>query len=133
MTILRGFPKSCRGNESFAGCRIEKSDAVWFQTTVGRDDGEGTTAMLVKVRCDFLSKLCGSLIGTFDGDGGDFLFEQLSDVVSEIDDLVELTGGGNDVGSNGKGSDEMKGAIITDLTIGGKLGKSGLGGHGNPP
>jgi len=87
----------------------------------------------MKLWGDFLGELCGTLIGTLDGDDGDFLFEELSNVIAEGDDLVEFVGGGSNIGSDGEGSDEVKGTVITDFTVGGKLGKLRLGGHGHHP
>jgi hypothetical protein len=69
------------------------------------------------------------LVGTLDGDAGDFLFESLSDVVGEVDDLIEFVDGGCDVGSYIEGAGEMEVSLVVDFTVGANLGRLNLGGH----
>ena len=75
----------------------------------------------------------GPLVGFLDGGGGDDLLDPLTDLIGKINDLVKFALRGGDVGSNIEGTGQVKVTILIDFTIGGKLGKLGLGGLGNHP
>ena len=61
---------------------------------IWRDDGEWPAAMLMQMRRDFLSESPGPLVDAFDGDYGDLLLEQLSDVTGKISDLASSSAEG---------------------------------------
>jgi hypothetical protein len=103
---------------------------IHFQTTVGRDDGEWPRTMFVAMGSDLLGESGGTLVGLFDGCGGDILLDQLPDLVGKINNLVKFAGGGGNVSSNIEGTGKVEKAVFIDFTIGGNLGKLSLGGHG---
>ena len=86
--------------------------------------------MVEWVRSNFLGEPGRSLVGLLDGGGGDGLLDPLPDLVGKINDLVKFVHFGSDVGSNIEGTGQVKVAILIGFTIGGKLGRLGLGGHG---
>ena len=55
---------------------------------------------------------------------------ELADLIRKINNLVKFALRGGDRDSNIEGTSQMKVTIFIDFTIGGKLGKLGLGGHG---
>jgi hypothetical protein len=130
MSILCRLPQLRGGNKGFAGRGITQPLAIHFQRTVGCDDGEGSSAMFMARRSDVLGEAGGPLVGLLDGGGGDDQLDPLADLIGKINDLVQFVGGGDKTGSNIEGTGQVKVTILIDFTIGGKLGKLGLGGHG---
>ena len=69
----------------------------------------------------FALVLGGLSVCMFEGGEGNVLFENLSDLIGEIDDLIEFAGRGGDVVRDVEGAGEAEGAVdCLDFTVGGE-------------
>jgi hypothetical protein len=70
----------------------------------------------------------------FEGGEGNVLFEDLPDLVGEMDDLIEFAGGGGDVVRDVEGTGETEGAVDgLNFTVGGEWDRLVWGGSGIHP
>ena len=134
MTILFCFPKFRRRNEGFTGSRVEQSLAFQFQATIGHDQSERSASVLAKMRSNFLGKVSSANVRMLESGEGNVLFENLSDVIGNVDDLVKFARGRGEGVGDGEGAGEVESAIdVIDFTMGGKRDRLVCGGSGIHP
>ena len=131
MSVLRGIPQDCGGNSCFIGLWITESLAFDFDISVCREESEGTFAVLMKVRSEFLCVFGGALIAVFESGFGNFSFDKLTGCVGECDGFIEFVFGGRDVGTDEVVEHDVGSAVdLGDLTLCVKWGRLFLGGLG---
>ena len=77
--------------------------------------------MFVKMGSDSLGEASGLTVRMLEGGNGNFLFEKLSDLIGEVDDVIEFAGRGGNVVRDVEGAGESKTSVeVFDFTLGGK-------------